>query len=54
MPKKTFNLTLIHVDANGDETVVERKVCQKPEFWDDPSDQAARNNALIKKIRGQK
>lgn len=50
--EQEFNLKLIRVDADGTETTVRQKQVQKPEFWHDQSEQAARDERLRKRITG--
>ena len=50
---KIFRLTATRVEPDGTQKVMTQKIIQKPEFWDDPSDQAARDHALAKRIMGE-
>lgn len=53
MKPKTFRLAVTRVDADGTEQLIAEKILQKPEFWDDQSEQAARDHALSQRIGGQ-
>ena len=53
MSGKEFTLKLVRVDADSTETTVSQKQVQKPEFWDDQSEQGARDERLRKRITGE-
>ncbi len=53
MKPKAFRLTVTRIDADGTEHLIGEEMLEKPEFWDDQSEQAARVHALAQRIRGQ-
>lgn len=51
---KTYEISAKRIHPDGSEELLGEKTIHKPEFFDDQSEQAARNNQLLNKIRGDK